>query len=475
MESNEHRLLQAVLREKFSSFAQKSFMFLNPATPLSWNWHLDAICHQLDRVRRGEVKRLIITLPPRSLKSTIASVAFPAFALGQNPSDKIICLSYSAELSNDFARKSRALMNAPFYRELFTGTRISSERDATLDFMTTKRGYRMATSVGGTLTGRGGNIVIIDDILKPDDATSDAKRNSVLQWFDNTVYTRLDDKMTGAIIIVMQRVHVYDLIGHVLDKSEWEVLNLPATGEADEKIAVSDGVFYQRRAGELLHPERENQEVLDDLKQHMGSYAYSAQYQQRPIPIDGNIFKKAWFQRYESLPETHCSMTVQSWDTAQSGTPESDYSVCTTWKVYGTHFYLVDVFRKRVTYPDLKRAVVDQAAKHQPNYVLIEEVGSGMSLIQDMSKERPKHCENPIAIKVKLDKITRAAQQSATVESQRVFLPTKAEWVDALLHELLLFPSARNDDQVDSFSQFLNWRIHEHIEWARSIKVTWPY
>jgi predicted phage terminase large subunit-like protein len=472
---NEHRLLQAALREKFSAFAKKSTQYLNPATHLMWNWHLEAICHALERVRRGEVKRLIITLPPRSLKSTIASIAFPAYLLGQDPSAKVICLSYSADLSNDFARKCRALLNAPYYRELFPGTRISSERDAALDFMTTARGYRLGTSVGGTLTGRGGQFIIIDDILKPDDATSDAKRTSILQWFENTVYTRLDDKMTGAIVIVMQRVHVYDLIGHVLEKGEWDVLNLPAIAEFDETIPIGNGVFHYRKAGELLHPERESRAILDDLKRLMGSYAFEAQYQQRPVPLDGNIFKKSWFRRYNSLPETQCSMTVQSWDTAQSGSPESDYSVCTTWKVYGEQFYLVDLFRQRLKYPDLKRAAINQAALHKPNYVLIEDIGSGMSLIQDLTKERPPHCANPIPIKVKLDKQTRAAQQSATVESQRVYLPANADWVDTLLHELMLFPAGRNDDQVDSFSQFLNWRIHEHIQYAMNIPVRWAY
>jgi len=249
MGHDDHRLFQAALREQFAIFTRKTFNVLNPVTPLSWNWHLQAICHALDRVRLGEVKRLIVTLPPRSLKSTIASVAYPAYLLGHNPSAKIICLSYASDLSQDFARKCRTLMNSRFYLELFPATRISAERDSVNDFVTTQRGHRISTSVGGTLTGRGGDIIIIDDFHKPEEVLSDARRNTALQWFDNTLYSRLDDKNTGAIVIVMQRLHLFDLVGHVLEKEgdDWEVLNLPAIAEEDESIPTGPAQFHHRR------------------------------------------------------------------------------------------------------------------------------------------------------------------------------------------------------------------------------------
>lgn len=474
MEHDDHRLFQAALREQFSIFARKSFGILNPATPLLWNWHLQAICHALERVRLGEVKRLIITLPPRSLKSTIVSVAFPAYLLGHNPSARIICLSYASDLSHDFARKCRALMNSQFYRDLFLATRISAERDSVSDFVTTRRGHRISTSVGGTLTGRGGDFVIIDDFHKPEEALSDTRRTGALQWFDNTLYSRLDDKNSGAIIIVMQRLHLFDLVGHVLEKGEWEVLNLPAIAEEDQQIPIGPGQVHQRKAGDLLHPEREGQAVLDELRRSLGPNAFSAQYQQRPVPLDGAIFRKSTFCFYHSLPKAQLFRTVQSWDTAQSGSPNADYTVCTTWKVDGQNYYLVDLLRKRLTYPDLKRAAIEQAAKHKPNYVLIEDIGAGQSLGQDLIKERPPYCSNPTLIKPKIDKVTRAAQHSATFEAGRVHLPAAAPWLDDLMLELMQFPGARHDDQVDSITQFLNWQIHQHVEWARHIDVRWP-
>ena len=473
MRHDDHRLLQAALREQFAIFTRKTFSVLNPVAPLCWNWHLQAICYALDRIRRGEIKRLIITLPPRSLKSTIASVAFPAYLFGRNPSAKIICLSYASDLSQDFARKCRALMNAQFYRDLFPATRISAERDSVLDFVTTQRGHRISTSVGGTLTGRGGDIVIIDDFHKPDEALSDARRNTALQWFDNTLYSRLDDKNTGAIVIVMQRLHLYDLVGHVLEKGDWEILNLPAIAEEDELIPIGPGQAHRRLIGDLLHPERENQSVLDELRRSLGSNAFAAQYQQRPVPLEGAIFKKSTFRIYQSLPDAPLTRTVQSWDTAQSGSPSADYSVCTTWKVYGPNFYLVDIFRKRLTYPELKRAVIELAGRFQPHYLLVEDIGAGQSLNQDLAKERLPYCSNPILIKPKVDKLTRAAQHSATFEAGQIHFPSSAPWLDDLLLELMQFPGGRHDDQVDSISQFLNWQIHQDVEYAKRLEVHW--
>ena len=204
------------------------------------NWHLEAIAYQLERVRRGEIKRLIINMPPRSLKSVTASVAFPAFVLGHDPTRRIICVSYSGDLAKKHANDFRAVLEARWYRELFPGTRIG-QKDSETEIELTARGFRLATSVGGTLTGRGGDLIIIDDPLKPDDAHSETKRNAANEWFKNTLLSRLDDKRTGAIIIVMQRVHMDDLTGFVTSQSdEWQVLNLPAIAEVDEVIPISD-------------------------------------------------------------------------------------------------------------------------------------------------------------------------------------------------------------------------------------------
>lgn len=222
--SSDGRLLQALLRNDFRAFVEKVFMTLTPGQTFIRSWHLEAIAYQLERVRRGEIKRLIINMPPRSLKSIMASVAFPAFILGLDPSRRIICASYSGELAKKHSNDFRAVLESGWYRSTFPGTRVGLFKNSEIEIELTARGFRLAASVGGTLTGRGGDIIIIDDPLKPDDAFSETKRSGANQWFTNTLLSRLDDKRTGAIIVVMQRVHMDDMTGFLTAQSdEWQI------------------------------------------------------------------------------------------------------------------------------------------------------------------------------------------------------------------------------------------------------------
>ncbi len=209
-------VLNAILRRDFSAFVRKTFHTLSPGQTFVPAWHIAALAYQLERIRCGENTRLIINMPPRSLKSMTASVAFPAFVLGHDPTRRIICASYSGELAHKLSNDFRAVLASPWYRAVFPQTRIGSYKDSETEIELTRRGFRLATSTGGTLTGRGGDLIIIDDPLKPADALSDLKRNAANEWFLNTVLSRLDDKRTGAIVIIMQRVHLDDLTGFVL-------------------------------------------------------------------------------------------------------------------------------------------------------------------------------------------------------------------------------------------------------------------
>jgi len=283
--ASEARTLEALFRNDFRAFVHKVFATLTPGQTYVRNWHVEAIAWRLERVRRGEVRRLIINMPPRSLKSIAASVAFPAFVLGRDPSRRIICVSYSADLAKKHSNDFRAVLESPWYRSAFPNARIGPFKNTETEIELTARGFRLATSVGGTLTGRGGDIIVIDDPLKPDDALSEAKRSAANQWFTNTLLTRLDDKRTGAIVVVMQRVHIDDLTGFLLGQSdEWDVFSLPAVAYSDEVIPLSAERAYRRKAGEALSPEREPLHVLDALKLQIGSDAFSAQYQQSPAP-----------------------------------------------------------------------------------------------------------------------------------------------------------------------------------------------
>jgi predicted phage terminase large subunit-like protein len=445
-----------LLRNDFSSFIARSFMHLDPQTTYAHSWHIDLLADRLTQVLDGKIRRLIITVPPRSLKSICASVAFPAWALGRKPGLRIVCASYGQDLSNKLARDTFAVMTAPWYQRAFA-TRLASNRMAADDFHTTGRGSRKATSVGGPLTGLGGDIVIIDDPVKPDEAMSEVQRNNANLWFDNTLYSRLNDKRTGAIVIIMQRLHLDDLVGHVLEKEDWEVVNLPAIAAEDETWnyqTLFGPVEHTRAPGDVLHPEREPAEVLQALRRTLGEYAFSAQYLQAPVPLGGGIVKSEWLAYYEpqDKPDSF-EKVVQSWDTANKESELADYSVCTTWGVKDKKYYLLHVLRKRMEYPELKRAVIKQAELWNARTILIEDKASGTQLIQELKQTLSK----VQGIKPENDKVMRMVAQTPEIEAGVVLLPKEAHWLSDYVYELTTFPKSKYDDQVDSTAQALKW------------------
>ncbi len=235
------RMMDAIYRTDFASFIRRCFPTLVPGTSLLMNWHIYALAFALEQVRLGKITRLIINMPPRSLKSLITSVAFPAFVLGHDPTKHLIVVSYSSDLAIKLANDCRLILNVDWYQRLFRGMRISPLKNTEFEVGTSQNGFRLATSIEGTLTGRGGDILILDDPLKPIDALSDSKRQRVNDYFNHTLQTRLDDKKTGAIIVVMQRLHPDDLTGTLLrDSVGWTVLSLPAIAEQEQKIQISD-------------------------------------------------------------------------------------------------------------------------------------------------------------------------------------------------------------------------------------------
>ena len=228
--TSDAELYREALRLDFLAFTHRCFREINSTTPFDYNWHLEVFAAALEDCRLGRSRRLIINVPPRSLKSVTASIAFPAWLLGQNPASKIITASYGADLAEKHARDSRQIMTSQFFRELFPACQLS-DRQAVQEFETTVGGSRYSTSVGGAFTGRGADFIIIDDPLKPDQALSDRERVNVNTWYSNTVRTRLDDQRSGVIIIIMQRLHMHDLVGHVLELDDWKVLRFPAIAE----------------------------------------------------------------------------------------------------------------------------------------------------------------------------------------------------------------------------------------------------
>lgn len=445
---------KTLLRMEFGSFAEKAFYELNANSLFMPNWHHELIASKLEACRTGKLRRLIINVPPRHLKSHYASVALPAFILGHEPSARVICVSYAQGLAEKLAGDCRAVVSSSWYQDLFPRMRLA--RITAEEFTTTAKGFRMATSVGGVLTGRGSDMIILDDPLKPDEANSDTQRAKVNTWFHETLYSRLDAKATGAIVIVMQRLHMDDLVGHVMELDDWEVVSLPSIAEEEEHhIIEGPGGTWEhvRQPGDILHPERENRAVLDQLKRTMGEYAFSAQCQQNPVPKGGALIKASWWGSYDEAPAKF-ERVIQSWDTACKDKDQSDFSVCTTWGLKENQMFLLDVLRRRMNYPDLKRAVRAEAMKYKPDIILIENKASGISLIQELRRDG---MNGILEVEPEGDKFTRMSTCLTWIEEGNVRLPKLAPWLAEYRAELESFPVGKKDDQVDSTSQALAW------------------
>lgn len=457
-------LLRAALRQDMFSFARKAFELVFPYIEFEINWHHKLLAKEMQDVLEGRCHRLIINLPPRSLKSFFASIILPAFALGRFPSMNVVCVSYANELALKFARDCRALMQTTFYTSLFPETRILASRRAEHDFMTTLRGGRLAVSVGGALTGRGGDLFIVDDPMKPADATSPVMRASLLEWAANTLMSRMNDKRTGAMIVVMQRLHDDDLTGHLLRQGGWRLVSLPAIATRHEAFWLGGRQVHERFPGDLLHPAYETPEVLEGLKLSMGSSVFAAQYQQDPVPPDSPHIRWDWFQVYEQVPQKdHATEVWQSWDTAIKDGELNDYSVGITVMVKGGKYYILDVCRRKLDYPSLKQLIEQKAAQYPGARVLIEDKGSGSSLIQDLKRSGQV---KPLAFVPEGDKVSRFICQTAVIERGDVFLPKSAHWMEDFRRELLQFPTSKHDDQVDALSQFL-----AHMEFRKRNRV----
>jgi predicted phage terminase large subunit-like protein len=448
---------RALCRQDFYTFMHRSFGELNPNVQFSHNWHNELIAAKLEACRLGKITRLIINVPPRSLKSHAAAVCFPAFLLGHNPSAQIICASYGQDLASKHSLDCRTLMSSNWYQSLFP-TRLAPQKQSLQEFITTRNGFRLATSVGGVLTGRGAGFIILDDPLKPDEALSETQRKGVNEWYDHTLYSRLNDKQTGCILIIMQRLHEDDLVGHVLEQEHWEHVKLPAIAEEDETHVIETPYqtrTVQRRAGEALHPEREPLVILDRIRRNIGEYNFAGQYQQLPSPLGGGMVKAEWFRRYiPGAQPAKFDMIIQSWDTANKCTELSDYSVCTTWGRKKKWLYLLHVLRQRLDYPQLKRAVRSQAERFHATNILIEDKASGTQLIQELTRDG---VYGVTSYEPTMDKVMRLHSVTNTIENGFVLLPIEADWLPLYLQELTTFPNGKHDDQADSTSQALDW------------------
>lgn len=452
IEYSPRRVLQAILAVDLMTFIEYTFGVVRPDVIFKPNWHIEALAHALSQVASGESKRLIITLPPRNLKSICASVALPAWFLGHHPSERVVAVSYSDALARTHANDFRRVVNDPLYQATFPGMVI--ERDTDREITTTKRGRRYATSIEGTLTGLGGNLVIIDDPLKLGDVHSEAIRRRSIEWYRSTLVTRPDDKKAARIVLVMQRVHQDDLVGHLQEQGGFEILNLPAIAQQEETYYLGGGRDYTRQKRELLHPEHEPADVLAELKREMGPIAFSAQYQQSPIPPGGTIIKRKWLTTYDQIGSQPGDRIIMSWDIALSEIESGDYSVCVVLLKRGEVFFVLEVIRGRFPFETLKRKVIEVKKRYSYGSptLLIEDSPISRGLIQSLREQSI----NVTAYKPDTDKRSRLIAQTDLFAGGSVRLPRRASWLEEFTAELLAFPG-RHDDQVDALAQGLEW------------------
>lgn len=440
----------AASRRHFRLFLRRVMASVAPSTPYQHNWHVDAISSYLTAYERGEVRRLIINLPPRMLKSTIVSVAWPAWLLGHDPARRILAASYAQSLALKHSADCRAVMEAQWYQRIFPRSGIADGENTRGRFATIRRGYRRAVSVGGAVIGDGGNYLIIDDPLNALAAHSHNQREAVNQWFEHSWATRLDDKQRGVMVLVMQRLHAEDLSGYLLSKGGWEHLCLPAIAPTVMQVKAP-GYMRVRQEGEALFTAREPLTVLEQLKADVGAANFAAQYQQVPIKRAGAMVKPEWFTRYSERPE---GTVTQSWDTGFKAGAANDASACATFLTHEGKHYLIDMLVLRQEYPALKRSIVNHAARFKPDVILIEDKASGQSLLQDLKRET----ELPLmGVQPSGDKLARLMRVTPLMEAGKLVLPAYAAWLADFELEFFTFPDGAHDDQVDAVSQYLNW------------------
>ncbi|MBR0713095.1 phage terminase large subunit [Bradyrhizobium liaoningense] len=454
----------AILRGDFLAFGMKAFSELCPSDPYSSEWFHESIALTLTQ-SIGRPTRQIINAPPRSMKSTLVSVVWVAFRLGQDPTHKFICASYSQHVATTFSADCRRIMEAAWYCDLFPTRLAKSAED---ELVTTKGGGRLAMSVGGSCTGLGAHTIIVDDPLNAADAASDTTRKTCNEWFVRSLMSRLNDKAKGSMFVVMQRLHQQDLTGHLLEKGGWDHLVLPAIAPEDRRIELQNRSLIWAE-GEPLQ-KREPLPVLDDVKRQIGAPVFQTQYLQDPAPEQGNELKREWLKSYDILPSRQPGdEIVLSCDTAAKAGEKSNYSTCLTFLVCNRNqYYLTDLWRGKVEFYALYQIMLQQAVKHTPHAVLIEDTAMGGPLISEL---RRRGLQGVVAIKPTKDKWSRMSGQTAKLQAGSLVLPRTAPWLDDFMLEYVSFPLGKTDDMMDALSQFLNWRTE--AERRITFEVDW--
>ena len=455
----------ALMRAHLMFFLPWVFKVLHPGhEPLVLEWYLRAICQAFFKVACSRTRRLVINVPPRHLKS-ITSVAFVAWMLGRDPRLKFMLVTYGSKLSRDHLINLTRIMNHRVYRMLFPAARLTLGGIGQLLVSTTAGGGCRAVTVGGATTGHGADIIIIDDAMKAEDIVSEARRSELDRFYSGTLLTRLNSKKSGIIISIQQRLGEDDLPGRLIDAGA-EHLCLPSYDDIEHVYDIGLGRIYRRPVAELLRPDDETMEVLNQLRRDMGPREFATQYLQLPSALEGNIIRTDAFHRFNlsDFPRSVFLKIVQSWDVACSEGTNGDYSVCLTFGYLDGKWYLIQIIRVHLGFPQLCDRAKAQYRLWKPDMVLIEDATFGQQLGQEL-RHRGEFW--PKMIRPLADKVTRMVGQLTLIEEGDILIPEEAPWLSEFLKELRSFPSGRYDDQVDALAQFLDWSKWNG-RWARA-------
>lgn len=475
---------------------------LEPATEFVDGWHLGAIAEHLTALTTGQIRNLVITMPPRHMKS-IALVLWCAWEWTFQPWTRWLCASYAATLSTRDSLKTRRVIESPWYQRRWGHVyQLTTDQNAKTRFENDQTGYRIATSVDAAATGEGGDRIIVDDPHNVKRAESEAVREATVRWWRESMSTRGNNPKTVARLVVQQRVHQQDLAGEMIESGDYDVLLLPAEYEPSRSRVTAIGWTDPRtHAGELLWPERFGKPELEGLKRILGSYAAAGQLQQRPAPAGGGIVKSAWWRYYDALPPVWEQMLL-SLDSSFKAESDSDYIAIHVWARLGADVYLLDRVHARLEFLETTRALRFVAYKHPAAALkLVEDKANGPAIISTLRHR----VGGIVAYEPDGDKVARTRAAAPFIEAGNVWLPGPAhakrihqewlaalvacpafvpaadrkelapkewlppdevhpDWVDRFVGEWSVFPKGANDDDVDAGTQAIRRLMQGHID-----------